>query len=100
MGGAVAFEFDRCDETSAPPGSTVLASALPEGGGFFRGFEDGPGRAPDPLVRCDMTIRKTPAGGIVFALGSIAASGCLPADAGNVSDLALICRNVLRRTLA
>jgi N,N-dimethylformamidase beta subunit-like, C-terminal len=69
MGGAVAFEYDRCDAGLAPAGSTVLATAVPGSGGFFRKYEDGPGRAPDPLVRCDMTIRETEDGGVVFSLG-------------------------------
>jgi len=99
MGGAVAFEFDRHEPALAPQGCTVLATAAPPGGNFFRSFEDGPGRAPDPLVRCDMTIRETPAGGLVFSLGSIAASGCLPEFSGETTDLARICTNVLRRTL-
>jgi N,N-dimethylformamidase len=99
MGGAVAFEFDRRHESASPPGTIVLATAEPKGGAFFRSFEDGAGRAPDPLVRCDMTIRQTPAGGLVFSLGSVAASGCLPVDGGD-NDLARICGNVLRRTLA
>jgi N,N-dimethylformamidase len=96
-GGAVAIEFDRYDDALAPPDCTVLASAYPEGGQFFRSYEDGIGRAPDPLVRCDMTIRTTLAGGIVFSLGAIAASGCLPVHAGR-NDLARVCTNVLRRT--
>jgi N,N-dimethylformamidase len=100
MGGAVAFEFDRCDAALAPEGCTVLATAAPEEGGFFRSFEDGPGRAPDPLVRCDMTIRETPAGGLVFSLGSIAASGCLPDLGGRTTELARVCQNVLQRSLA
>jgi N,N-dimethylformamidase len=100
MGGAVAFEFDRHDPPLAPAGCEVLASAQPPGGGFFRSYEDGPGRAPDPLVRCDMTIRETDSGGLVFALGSVTASGCLPELHGETTDLARVCTNVLRRTLA
>jgi N,N-dimethylformamidase len=100
MGGAVAFEFDRCDPAIGPGGREVLATAHPSGGGFFRTYEDGPGRAPDPLVRCDMTIRQTDQGGLVFALGSVTASGCLPEMNGETSDLARVCTNVLLRTLA
>jgi N,N-dimethylformamidase len=99
MGGAVAFEFDRYTDSLAPPGTTVLATAQPSHGGFFRSFEDGVGRAPDPLVRSDITIRQTPAGGLVFSLGSIAASGCLTVADGQ-NDLARICTNVLLRTLS
>ncbi len=100
MGGAVAFEFDRYDPALAPPGTEVLATARPTGAGFFRSYEDGPGRAPDPLVRCDMTIRQTDEGGFVFALGSVAASGCLPELNGQPTDMARICTNVLERALA
>jgi N,N-dimethylformamidase len=98
LGGAVAIEFDSHSPGLAPDGCTVLASARPDAGGFFRSYEDGIGRAPDPLVRCDMTIRQTPSGGLVFSLGSIAASGCLSVRDGQ-NDLARICTNVLRRTL-
>ncbi len=100
MGGAVAFEFDRYDPGLAPPGTQVLATAQPAGGGFFRAYEGGPGRAPDELVRCDMTILETGQGGIVFSLGSVTASGCLPERDGETTDLARICTNVLRRALA
>jgi len=99
MGGAVAFEFDRYSDSLAPPGTTVLATAQPSHGGFFRSFEDGVGRAPDPLVRSDITIRLTPARGLVFSLSSIAASGCLTVADGQ-NDLARICTNVLLRTLS
>jgi N,N-dimethylformamidase len=98
LGGAVAIEFDRYSAGLAPEGCTVLASARPAAGGFFRSYEDGIGRAPDPLVRCDMTVRTTPAAGLVFSLGSIAASGCLSVRDGQ-NDLARICTNVLHRTL-
>jgi hypothetical protein len=76
----------------------VLATAAAKDGDFFRNFEGGIGRAPDPEVRCDLTIRRTPAGGLVFSLGSITASGCLPVRCGD-NDLARICTNVLRETL-
>ncbi|MCU1491562.1 MAG: dmfA2 [Acidimicrobiaceae bacterium] len=99
MGGAVAFEFDRYTPDLAPVGTTVLASAMPTGGFFFRTFESGPGRAPDVETRADMTIRHTPAGGIVFSLGSVTASGCLPVEDGK-NDLARVCTNVLQRMLA
>ncbi len=94
QGGAVGFEFDRLDPALAPPGSTVLATAVPAGGSFFRNYELGIGRAPDPETRCDLVIRRTPAGGLVFSLGSITASGCLPLRNGR-NDLARICTNVL-----
>jgi N,N-dimethylformamidase len=97
-GGAVGFEFDRYDERTGPAGCTVLASAVASGGSYFRNFEGGIGRAPDPEVRCDLTIRRTPAGGLVFSLGSITASGCLPVREGD-NDVARICTNVLRKTL-
>ncbi len=98
LGGAVGFEFDRFDAALAPPGCTVLATASPGGGSFFRSYELGIGRAPDPETRCDLVIRLTPAGGLVFSLGSITASGCLPVREGR-NDVATICTNVLRATL-
>lgn len=99
MGGAVAFEFDSYDPELAPPSCTVLATAVPEGGGFFRSFEHGRGQAPDPETRCDLTIRTTAAGGTVLSLGSVTATGCLPVDGGR-NDLARLLTNVLLHTLA
>jgi N,N-dimethylformamidase beta subunit-like protein len=98
QGGAVGFEFDRFDPALAPPGCTVLATAVPADGSFFRNYELGIGRAPDPETRCDLVVRRTPAGGLVFSLGSITASGCLPVRNGR-NDLARICTNVLQATL-
>ncbi|MCU1492888.1 MAG: hypothetical protein JWO62_652 [Acidimicrobiaceae bacterium] len=99
LGGAVAFEFDRHDPNLAPSGTTVLATAAPAGGFFFRSFEDGAGRAPDPETRADMTIRHTPSGGTVFSLGSVTASGALPVQGGD-NDFARVCTNVLSRMLS
>lgn len=99
LGGAVAFEFDCHHLHLTPPGATVLARALPASGMFFRSFEAGAGRAPDALTRANVVIRTTPAGGIVFSLSSVAASGCLPVNDGD-NDMARICTNVLRRMLA
>jgi N,N-dimethylformamidase len=95
MGGAVAFEFDRHDPLRGAADAVVLARGAPSTRGFFRTFEDGCGAAPDPLVRCDMTLWRTPWGGSVFSLGSVTATGCLPLNEGD-NDLARICTNVLR----
>ena len=96
MGGAVAIEFDRCDpEEGSAADVVVLATATPEAPGFFRAFEFGPGRAPDPAVRCDMTLWRLPSGGRVFSLSSIAASGCLTFGHPE-GALARVCTNVLR----
>jgi N,N-dimethylformamidase len=96
MGGAVAFEFDRHEPLLGAPEAVILARAVPTTREFFRTFEDGCGSAPDPLVRCDMTLWNTPWGGNVFSLGSVTATGCLPINKGN-NDLARLCSNVLRR---
>jgi N,N-dimethylformamidase len=96
MGGAAAIELDRADPAEGSAAEVaVLASAVPDSPGFFRAFEHGPGRAPDPLVRCDLTLWELPSGGRVFALGSIAAAGCLPVRGGD-NALAKVCTNVLR----
>ena len=52
------------------------------------------GGTQSPLVRADMTLLKYPAGGAVFAVSSIAWSGCLSYN-GYDNDVSRITRNVL-----
>ena len=89
------FQFDRHEPLLDAPEAVILARAVPTSREFFRTFEDGCGSAPNPLVRCDITLWNTPWGGNVFSLGSVTATGCLPVNKGN-DDLARL-PQLLRR---
>jgi N,N-dimethylformamidase len=92
-------EFDRFDETRVTAGTTVvLATSQPAGADAFGAYEELGVRAPHERVRADMTITRTAAGGLVFSLSSITASGCLPASSPD-QGLSRICSNVLNRML-
>jgi N,N-dimethylformamidase len=71
-------EFDVFDPDRTPPGeSVVIASSRPTTLDHFGTFERRGTRAVSADVRCDMVLTLTPAGGLVLAVGSITASGCL-----------------------
>jgi N,N-dimethylformamidase len=93
-------EFDSVDPLLATPGrTTVLASAEPDTPDHFATYEAGPGRAPTRGVRADLAITATPSGGLVLAMSSITASGCLVATDGP-GPMRRVCSNVLRHMLA
>ncbi|MCV7059454.1 N,N-dimethylformamidase beta subunit domain protein [Mycolicibacterium vaccae] len=99
--GAAGFEFDRADTAVGSPVETVILATAD-------GFDDDAqgtiedvllsdsmqGGTQSPLVRADMTLLKYPAGGAVFAVSSIAWSGCLSYN-GYDNDVSRITRNVL-----
>jgi N,N-dimethylformamidase len=88
-------EFDSYDDSEPTAGhSVVLARCVPDASGHFGSFEERGLRSPAPSVRADMTMTTTPAGGLVFSVSSITASGCLVAHGGR-SELARISANVL-----
>ena len=90
-------EFDSVDPLMPTVGrTTVLASAYPETPDHFASYEVGPGRAPTPGVRADLAITVTPSGGLVLAMSSITASGCLVAT-NEPRPISRLCSNVLRR---
>lgn len=93
-------EFDRVPPTPEPGvDTTVVATTHMEGRAFFSAFEQGADVAPDDLIRADIALTRTEAGGLVLALGAITASGCLPTDGGD-NPMARICDNVVDRMLA
>lgn len=92
-------EFDCWDERLATPGTTtILATSQPLTPDHFGVFEHGPARAPDPRLRADLAITQTPAGGLVLAVSSISASGCLVVDPPQ-GGLRRVCTNILNRML-
>jgi N,N-dimethylformamidase len=60
---------------------------------------NGLGGTESAAVRADMTYFRTPGGGAVFSIGSIAWSQSLPVD-GYRNNVARITRNVLRGFMA
>ncbi len=92
-------EFDAFDPGMPTPGvSVVLATAGPSAPDHFGTFESGRGRAPDPAVRADLVMTRTPAGGLVLAIGSITASGCLVVQ-DSPAPLRRLCTNVVRKVM-
>lgn len=93
-------EFDCWDASLPTPGvTTILASSQPRTPDHFGVFEHGPARAPDPRLRADLAVTETPAGGMVLAVSSISASGCLVVDPPG-GGLRRVCSNILDRMLA
>ncbi len=71
-------EFDGYDEALPGPGlSTVLATSAAIRPDHFGTYEARGLRAPSPKVCADLVGTATPAGGIVLAISSISAGGCL-----------------------
>ena len=92
-------EFDSFEPGAPSPGvSTVLATALPGGRDHFATFESRAGRAPSAGVRGDVVMTRTPAGGLILAVGSITASSCLVVQDGP-APLRRLCTNALRAML-
>jgi hypothetical protein len=96
----VGNEFDSFDPLVAAPGrTTVLATAQPVTPDHFATFEGGPGRAPNPKVRADLAVTATPGGGLILAVSSITASGCLVVTEGP-KTLRRVCTNILEHMVA
>lgn len=91
-------EFDHFDlELPGPGESVIVATASPASPDHFGVFELGGQRAPTPGVQGDMVITTTAAGGLVFSVGSITASGCL--SSRKSGDFQQLMRNVVVRML-
>ncbi len=84
LGGAAGFEVDAYDpRLGSPPEATVLASAA-VGDGYERWSDDViDDPADEPPLRADLVVHRRPEGGAVFAVGSIAWTGCLASDDDN-----------------
>ena len=101
-GGASGDEIDRVDfALGTPPGTVVLASSWGHDEGAQRATEEvlqpyhGSTSGPnDPEIHADMIYFETPAGGAVFATGSIAYFGALLVDGGD-NNASRALRNVL-----
>jgi N,N-dimethylformamidase len=99
-GGAAGQELDRCDVAlGTPDDALVLATSEGLTTGYLRCVEEigfsvaGTSSLLDPAVRADVVYHVRPAGGAVFATGSIAWSAALSTDEG----VARITRNVINR---
>ena len=100
-GGAAGEEIDRWDPAlGSPAHAVVLASSERHRPGMLRVKEEFHETAPpdphDPKVRADMVFFETPAGGAVFAVGSISFAGALATNDYD-NDIARIAGNVLER---
>jgi N,N-dimethylformamidase len=80
LGGPAGYEVDAYDpRAGSPSDASVLATAAMEGYVLWPDdVIDDP--ATPPLLRADMTLHRRPEGGAVFAVGSIAWTGCLVED--------------------
>ncbi|HEX2388249.1 MAG TPA: N,N-dimethylformamidase beta subunit family domain-containing protein [Solirubrobacterales bacterium] len=95
LGGAAGFEVDNHDPVlGSPSDAAVLASATlgPDYSIWPDDVRDGSGAAPKR--RADMVLRRPTGGGAVFAVGSIAWTGCLEGEDDN--PVARVTENVLR----
>ncbi|HWG74342.1 MAG TPA: N,N-dimethylformamidase beta subunit family domain-containing protein [Acidimicrobiales bacterium] len=99
-GGAVGQEIDRYDrQLGTPHDALVLATSEGLTEGYLRCVEEvtfmvpGTNALLDPQVRADMVYLVNPAGGAVFATGSIAWAGALDHD----EDIDRVTANVVRR---
>lgn len=105
LGGASGIEMDRYDlYLGTPPHTLLLATSFGHSDNYPLVSEDigyafpGRGGTQDPQVRGDMAYFTTPAGGAVFAAGSIAWSQALPCRGGQ-NNVARITDNVIRAFL-
>ena len=105
LGGAAGAELDRADASlGTPPHALTVASATHLPASYMTVPEELYHLTPDvngensPLVRADMVFFETPAGGAVFATGSISWCDGLCHD-GYDNNVARITGNVVRRFL-
>ncbi len=101
-GGAAGQEIDRWNPQLGSPGhALVLASSVDHPDDFRLVREEADARYPGlegSKLRADMTFFETPAGGAVFATGSIGYAGAL-AHRDYDNDICRITSNVLERFL-
>lgn len=95
LGGAAGYEIDRTSRHwGTPQGTVVLACAE----SFDDSYELDTGEQEPhegPERRADLCIGRTPAGGLVFAAGSVCWGGALP-GAGEENSVGKVTLNVLR----
>lgn len=102
-GGAAGEEIDRFDLLQGSPGhALVVASSEDHRPGMLLAKEEYKMMEPpqpDARIRADLTFFETPAGGAVFATGSISYAGALSVN-GYDNDVARLTGNVLRRFIS
>jgi N,N-dimethylformamidase len=102
LGGAAGYEVDRTDKAlGTHPETVVLATAID--------FDDSYGTDPNEFFPtpedrnrarvAEMVIRRTPQGGLIFGVGSVAWCGALP-NPGESTAVGTITANVLCRLSA
>lgn len=105
-GGAAGFELDRVDTRLGSPEHTlVLARSEGHSSNFVLVHEEQlthlttlPGEPAPDLIRAELAFFETPAGGAVFATGSITFCGALPVN-GFDNDVSRMMQNVVTRFL-
>ncbi|GMG82031.1 N,N-dimethylformamidase [Paralimibaculum aggregatum] len=105
-GGAAGFELDRADtRLGTPDHALVLARSEGHSARFIAVHEEQlthivtlPGERPEDLVRAEIVLFETPAGGAVFSTGSITFCGSLP-HAGFDNPVSAMLERVVRRFL-
>jgi N,N-dimethylformamidase len=104
MGGAAGDEIDRADVSLGTPADAVVLASSRGHTNFYQRvveevvmlFPEQTGGQQDPEVHADIVYFRTPAGGEVFSVGSIAWSGALLSnDCDN--GISRITENVLQR---
>lgn len=95
LGGAAGYEIDRSSaHWGTPAGTVVLACAETFDGSYeLDTGEQEPHEGP--RRRADLCIRRTEAGGLVFAVGSVCWGGALPGK-GEANSVGQVTLNVLR----
>lgn len=98
LAGVAGYEIDRTStHWGTPAGTVVLATAT----GFDSGYALDLGELEPhegPPCRADLCIRRTPAGGLVLAVGSVCWGGALPAK-GQMNTVGRLTINGLRAML-
>ncbi|MEM9144999.1 MAG: N,N-dimethylformamidase beta subunit family domain-containing protein [Pseudomonadota bacterium] len=105
-GGAAGFELDRADtRLGTPEHALILARSEGHSERFVLVHEEQlthlktlPGEPAADLIRAEITFYETPAGGAVFATGSITFCGSLPVD-GCDNPVSAMLERVVRRFL-
>jgi N,N-dimethylformamidase len=102
MGGTAGDEIDRADPAlGTPPEAVVLATSTGHSDCYQLAVEEVQATAPglggteNALVRSDIVLFETPAGGAVFSAGSICFSGAL-SHAGYDNNVSRMVGNVVR----
>jgi N,N-dimethylformamidase len=95
LGGAAGYEIDRTSRHWGTPAGTVVLACAESFDGSYE-LDTGEQEPHEgPKRRADLCIRRTAAGGLVFAVGSVCWGGALPAQ-GETNAVGQVTLNVLR----